>query len=563
MKGNPLSAVADVPIEMKVLASSISYPERCLFFNGLCKDGFAEPKRLLPITEAKHYTENMLEETLALFKVDESSSFYVLQIRTSSEFGSCLRDLNAAVLLSMIDINGDTVLQRISAVSSDKNFHRTGESESPSERIHFQRGSVDAITFLGPKLEKIEALWVGIESGSWRLNGLRLTIISTSKSSCGPDTTESPYDVLQYHFQSNDILFGEDGGTSMTELRPQLVKQLSLDELLTMNSDALYLESASSNTEVSADESMKEYTNLKLSLLVYDSLFIATGTAILALSTTNEAAYAFAAGGICGFLYLLLLQRSVDGLSASALPSANGNIEDLVRGFRGPLSSLALILAATAAAAKYGFGDTDLVLTPQYLFLGFAGFLICKLSVVLAAFKPLNSLKGNHQLARLVWHQIFEVPPMSAPSGAVLRRCARPVVYCGAALSRLLVPSSPLCTAARVSEPSGHAGQCGARAQTAAGSGPPPVRVSLTETAGRGVFATRPIGAGDLIHTASPVVAHPSTSLLHKVCYYCLRRRGGDDASALSGPSDTEHFFCSERCREQSKIQIGGTSLFT
>ena len=38
--------------------------------------------------------------------------------------------------------------------------------------------------------------------------------------------------------------------------------------------------------------------------------------------------------------------------------------------------------------------------------------------------------------------------------------------------------------------------------------GPPPIRVLLTESAGRGVFATRRIGAGELIHTAKPVVAH-------------------------------------------------------
>lgn len=47
--------------------------------------------------------------------------------------------------------------------------------------------------------------------------------------------------------------------------------------------------------------------------------------------------------------------------------------------------------------------------------------------------------------------------------------------------------------------------------------GPPPIRVSLTESAGRGVFATREIAAGELIHSATPVVVHPSLSLLDKV----------------------------------------------
>ncbi|RZS11037.1 hypothetical protein BHM03_00042334 [Ensete ventricosum] len=59
-------------------------------------------------------------------------------------------------------------------------------------------------------------------------------------------------------------------------------------------------------------------------------------------------------------------------------------------------------------------------------------------------------------------------------------------------------------------------------AATADGIGPPPIRVSLTESAGRGVFATRGIAAGELIHSAQPLVAHPSPSLLDKVPFLSL-----------------------------------------
>ncbi|XP_041026244.1 histone-lysine N-methyltransferase ATXR4 [Juglans microcarpa x Juglans regia] len=76
---------------------------------------------------------------------------------------------------------------------------------------------------------------------------------------------------------------------------------------------------------------------------------------------------------------------------------------------------------------------------------------------------------------------------------------------------------------------------------------PPPIRVSLTESAGRGVFATRRIGAGDLIHTARPLVAHPSLSTTHSVCYFCLRK--------LKATSQTQAIqFCSEECEEQSMV---------
>ncbi|XP_078429907.1 SET domain protein 38 isoform X2 [Wolffia australiana] len=81
--------------------------------------------------------------------------------------------------------------------------------------------------------------------------------------------------------------------------------------------------------------------------------------------------------------------------------------------------------------------------------------------------------------------------------------------------------------------------------KTTACASPPPIHVSITEEAGRGVFASRPIGAGDVIHTASPVVAHPSPSLLSKVCFYCLRRSCG-------GSRDLR-YFCSDECRMKSE----------
>ncbi|XP_077226890.1 histone-lysine N-methyltransferase ATXR4-like [Tasmannia lanceolata] len=84
---------------------------------------------------------------------------------------------------------------------------------------------------------------------------------------------------------------------------------------------------------------------------------------------------------------------------------------------------------------------------------------------------------------------------------------------------------------------------------------PPPIRVSLTESAGRGTFATRKIGTGELIHTAKPLLTHPSLSLLHQVCYLCLKRLGMKASEAcLSSPHvDPTSHFCSEECRDNSK----------
>ncbi|XP_019241338.1 PREDICTED: histone-lysine N-methyltransferase ATXR4 isoform X1 [Nicotiana attenuata] len=78
---------------------------------------------------------------------------------------------------------------------------------------------------------------------------------------------------------------------------------------------------------------------------------------------------------------------------------------------------------------------------------------------------------------------------------------------------------------------------------------PPPVQVGFTESAGRGVFASRRIGAGELIHTAKPIVSHPSLSSLHSVCYFCLKKLQFKNQTEASNVP-----FCSDECREESKI---------
>ncbi|KAJ9181226.1 hypothetical protein P3X46_009378 [Hevea brasiliensis] len=77
---------------------------------------------------------------------------------------------------------------------------------------------------------------------------------------------------------------------------------------------------------------------------------------------------------------------------------------------------------------------------------------------------------------------------------------------------------------------------------------PPPIRVGLTESAGRGVFATRRIGAGDLIHTAKPIVAHPSLSGINTVCYFCLKKLNLTDFKSHSVA------FCSSECEVNAKV---------
>ncbi|GMH25574.1 hypothetical protein Nepgr_027417 [Nepenthes gracilis] len=92
------------------------------------------------------------------------------------------------------------------------------------------------------------------------------------------------------------------------------------------------------------------------------------------------------------------------------------------------------------------------------------------------------------------------------------------------------------------------AGSATAKGEERTQSRPPPIRVALTESAGRGVFATRRIGAGELIHTAKAFVSHPSISCINSVCYFCLRKlKPKDNSQAPFAP------FCSEDCWNQAK----------
>ncbi|KAM6547853.1 hypothetical protein CsatB_019529 [Cannabis sativa] len=81
---------------------------------------------------------------------------------------------------------------------------------------------------------------------------------------------------------------------------------------------------------------------------------------------------------------------------------------------------------------------------------------------------------------------------------------------------------------------------------------PPPVQVQLTESSGRGVFATRRISAGELLHTAKPLVSYPSLSTIQSVCYFCLKKV--KNSAVDQSPSVA---FCSEKCEEQAKSFLG------
>ncbi|XP_010534883.1 PREDICTED: uncharacterized protein LOC104810333 [Tarenaya hassleriana] len=341
---------------------------------------YAMPLRLLPAEEARVCGGNpSLNES-------GSRSLYKVKLQTSNTFGSGLSDVNARVLLCLIDEEGDSVLQTIPANLSRNESLELDDARN-GESLAFQRGSVDEIAFQGPELGKIRALWISIESGQWRLGGVSLWVVHPQRAFNGEAIAETF--SYRHDFEVDEILLGESSDLSMVELRPSSVTELT-------GSDPLQDQIPSSSSNLDPDlseQSMKEYADLKFSLLLYDASLVLMGTTASSFSLGESSGIAFFTGGITGFLYLLLLQRSVDELPVpeSSLPE-NSDWNPLGR-FKIPALSLALAVGFAVLAVKggdHGGGESvDFALTPMEILVGTLGFLACKVAVVLAAFKPL------------------------------------------------------------------------------------------------------------------------------------------------------------------------------
>lgn len=348
---------------------------------------YVKPSRLLPATNVKFCGEWSLETLLNQSKLDRSNSIYQVKLQTSNANGSDLTDINSEVLLCLIDENGDSILQRISAGLENA---RSVQSQD-SDLLQFRRGSVDEFIFEGLKLGKLAAVWISPESGQWRLGGMNVTVISLLNSALvGNEKNLSDCTAIQYDFDIEDILLGEKSDSSMMEFRPYSVTEFSEDNIVSL-SEKTSPSSSISTQNISNEDTMKEYTDLKFSLLLYDAILTIAGSSIAFLAG-DKSAIAFLTGGIGGFLYLLLVQRSVDGIPSSELTPSNRTetLDQTDKEFKGSVLNIVLALAVTTVAAKYAFGDVARVLTPQDLMLGTIGFLLSKVSVILAAFVPIT-----------------------------------------------------------------------------------------------------------------------------------------------------------------------------
>ncbi|VVB00214.1 unnamed protein product [Arabis nemorensis] len=335
---------------------------------------YARPLRLLPVEEVKVYRENQS------LTVSECRSLYKVKLETSNLFGSGISDMNARVLVCLIDEKGDSILQIIPA-NLASNESLDPEVVENGESFKFQRGSVDEFTFEGPKLGKIRAFWISLESGQWRVGGVSLWVVE------GPFLGETDAETYcyRYDFEVDEILLGESNDLSMVELRPTRITQLTDPDQVSLSS-ALTLD----RKVVSNEESMEEYANLKLSLLLYDAILVLLGSLLFSFSLGENSAIAFFFGGTMGFFYLLLLQRSVDELQAPGTSASQNSNQILSGRLKIPVLSLVLATGLSVLAVRGYTGEdlTAFAVTPREIVVGTFGFLVCKVAVVLAAFKP-------------------------------------------------------------------------------------------------------------------------------------------------------------------------------
>lgn len=199
------------------------------------------------------------------------------------------------------------------------------------------------------------------------------------------------YTGFQYDFQNDDALLGEGSDLSMLELRPSLVTELSGIDPFVHFGKIAYDDALPQYPKISNEESMREYADLKFSLLLYDAMLVFFGTSFVSFSAGKNEGCAFLIGGIGGFLYLLLLQRSVDGLPVpESITRERRESNPLLGGLEGPIWSMALAIGFVLFGARYGSGDLQVSYTPKEVIVGMMGFLACKVSVVLAAYRPLT-----------------------------------------------------------------------------------------------------------------------------------------------------------------------------
>lgn len=385
------------------------------------KSNFIEPKWLLPA-----------EDKARKSATDQTSSESVFRVilTTSKVYGSDISDLDAGILLTLIGEHGRCFVHRIPTLV----FTETVETSEQTEELcvswpshyRFQRGSQDVVTFCGPDLGNLEAVWVAPERGTWRIKDMSAIVFPEQFHKDGRNIIEDTGGkILQYDFVCEELLIGENDNNLAAELKPSKVSEISYDGQLLLGSESMVNGLQAPLGQV-RDKGIKEYEALKFSLLGYDAILVTLGSAMAAATGHSEVADGYLVGGLLGFLYLFLLEKAVDQLPAplfspllvsndkeSSVKDRTESIEGRsstkvnengtslfeknkywqagsVDGFRGPLTKFSGILAVSLLIAKSLNTTNNQAISKQMLLAGVAGFLMTKFATILASNVPIS-----------------------------------------------------------------------------------------------------------------------------------------------------------------------------
>lgn len=388
---------------------------------------------------------SLAEEATTSQQVD-----YFVRIETSRSTGSSLSRPEGGIMVALLGPAGKFVLRKLDT-------HVGDAEEDEGSQVCCMRGSFDIgataeAHFRGPSFDSIERLWLSPVSGTWRpaaasvlvkqakaeageiapdmgrqdadneINQSKLSEVfkgsQSSETFAGRDADqEADLDKsssMLYLFKWNETLIGEGCEESAAQLDPAGVHTEDAMNQLTSKSSGSMEELAASRAA-----GLAEYQELKWFLLGTTAALVGVGTLGSKLAFGDEVGVGFAAGGLAGLLYLLLLERTVDQLGKAEGVQATGtagsfgahlepqesssNSESLLDRIlnkvaliaKGPASRLILVALLGLVAVKSVGGSEMRNIEPRQILGGLVGFLVYKLAVLSAAFRPTNRASNS------------------------------------------------------------------------------------------------------------------------------------------------------------------------
>jgi hypothetical protein len=382
-------------------------------------------------------------------KPDNRDIEYVIRVGTSRDPGSRLSE-GQGIMVALIGAEGGFLLRKLEAgadegeaiagpaSSLDRRFENGGTAEE-----HFCGASIGHIEsiWLSPMRgtwrpasasvlvkhaepdkaveENMEGCpesnkpheqidYLGRREAERSMDSIQMTGHAEEEADTYKGTSGNKEPTVLYTFKWSEGLIGEGCEFSAAQLFPEAIQTgdaaSQTSSIPTISDGELAALRASG---------LAEYQDLKTFLLICTGALVGTGSVLSAITLGNEVSIGFAVGGSAGMLYLLLLQRTVDQLGNADMVAhgnqlssgtTNGEVDDQAAGqsenllsrvlnrvamiAKGPASRLLFVMLLVLVLAKVSGVNEAGSVEPREILAGLAGFLVYKIAVLVAAFRP-------------------------------------------------------------------------------------------------------------------------------------------------------------------------------